>query len=132
VRIEPIQYNFMRFSLQGLGWTTQQLPSYKFSGIAAALLGRELLCKWIKSTYLTGLLCIENHPYPKRKAARLMDFYHRTYYDQNTVGNFFMIFLQKRIGQRNVLIWLHQMDSFSLLMDIFARAKLVPLYSLKF
>jgi hypothetical protein len=59
-----IQYNFMRFSLQGLGWTNQQLPSYKFSGIAAALLGRELLCKWIKSTYLTGLLCFENHPNP--------------------------------------------------------------------
>jgi hypothetical protein len=30
----------------------------------------------------------------------------------------------------NVLIWLHRMDSFSLVMDLFARAELVPAYSL--
>jgi hypothetical protein len=39
---------------------------------------------------------------------------------------------QESIGLRNVLIWLHQMDSSSLLMDLFARAELVPAYSLTF
>jgi hypothetical protein len=42
------------------------------------------------------------------------------------------ISLQKRIGPRNVFIWLPRMDSFSLLMDLFARAELVPAYSLTF
>jgi hypothetical protein len=37
-----------------------------------------------------------------------------------------------RIGLRNVLIWLHRMDSFSLLMDLFAGAELSPAYSLTF
>jgi hypothetical protein len=49
-----------------------------------------------------------------------------------SVGNFLSISLQERIGLRNVLIWLHRMDSFSLLMDLFARAELVPAYSLTF
>jgi hypothetical protein len=34
--------------------------------------------------------------------------------------------LQERISLRNVLIWLHRIDSVSLLMDLFARAELVP------
>jgi hypothetical protein len=40
--------------------------------------------------------------------------------------------IQERIGLRNVLIWLHRMDSFSLLMDLFAGAELVLAYYLTF
>jgi hypothetical protein len=50
----------------------------------------------------------------------------------HSVGNFLLISLQKRIRLRNVLIWLHRMDSFSLLMDLFARADLELAYSLTF
>jgi hypothetical protein len=51
-----------------------------------------------------------------------------------SIGNFLSISLQERIGLRlrNVLIWLHQMNSFSLMMDLFAGAELVSAYSLTF
>jgi hypothetical protein len=49
-----------------------------------------------------------------------------------SVGIFLSISLQKWIGLRNVLIWLNRMDSFSLLMNLFARAELVPAYFLTF
>jgi hypothetical protein len=42
-----------------------------------------------------------------------------------SVGNFLSISLQERISLRNVLIWLHRMDSISLLMDLFARADIL-------
>jgi hypothetical protein len=40
--------------------------------------------------------------------------------------------LQERIGLKNVLIWLDRMDSFSSLMDLFARAELMLAFSLTF
>jgi hypothetical protein len=41
--------------------------------------------------------------------------------------------LQERNGLRNVLIWLHRMDfTFSVLMNLFARAELVLAYPLTF
>jgi hypothetical protein len=48
-----------------------------------------------------------------------------------SIGNFLSI-SQERIGLRSELIWLHRMDSFSLLTDVFAGAELVPVYSLSF
>jgi hypothetical protein len=49
-RIERIQHNFIKFTLQGLGWTTQPLPSYESRRlvsdsrkIAAALFVRVIL-----------------------------------------------------------------------------------------
>jgi hypothetical protein len=49
-----------------------------------------------------------------------------------SVGNFLSIFLQERIGLRNVLSWLHRIYLLSLLMDLFARTELMPAYSLTF
>jgi hypothetical protein len=55
--------------------------------IAAALFVRDILCRRIKSGYLADLLRFESSPYPRRRNARLMDFYHRTNYDQNDPVN---------------------------------------------
>jgi hypothetical protein len=55
--------------------------------IAAALVVRDILCRRIESTYLADLLRFENNPYPRRRNARLMDFYHRTNYGQNEPEN---------------------------------------------
>jgi hypothetical protein len=41
-------------------------------------------------------------------------------------------FSKWKTGLRNVLTWLHRIDSFSLLMDLFAGTKLVPSNSLTF
>jgi hypothetical protein len=92
-RIERIQHNFIRFALRGLGWTTQPLPPYESRclllglevlsdrrKIAAALFVRHILCRRIESAYLADLLRFESNPYPRRRNARLMDFYHRTNY----------------------------------------------------
>jgi hypothetical protein len=51
--------------------------------IAAALFVRDILCRRIESAYLADLLRFESNPYPRRRNARLMDFYHRTNYGQN-------------------------------------------------
>jgi hypothetical protein len=50
----------------------------------------------------------------------------------NSIGNFLSISLQKMIGLRNALILLHWMNSFSLLMELFAGAELVLAHSLTF
>jgi hypothetical protein len=89
-----------RFALQGMGWTTELLPPYESRyfllglevlsdriKIAAALFVRKMLCRRIESTYFTDLLRFESNPYPKRRNARLMDFYHRTNYGQNDPVN---------------------------------------------
>jgi hypothetical protein len=44
------------------------------------------------------------------------------------IGNFLSISLHERIGLRNVMIWLHRMDSFSLLVELFAWAELEPAF----
>jgi hypothetical protein len=49
-----------------------------------------------------------------------------------SIGNFLSISLQEKSGLRNVFLWLHRMDSFSLLMDVLVGADLVPAYSLTF
>jgi hypothetical protein len=41
-----------------------------------------------------------------------------------SIGETLSISLQERVILRNVLIWLHRMDSFSLLMDLFVGAEL--------
>jgi hypothetical protein len=51
--------------------------------IAAALFVRDILCRRIESAYLADLLRFVSNPYPRRRNARLMDFYHRTNYGQN-------------------------------------------------
>jgi hypothetical protein len=51
--------------------------------IAAALFVRDILCRRIESSYLSDLLRFESNLYPRRRNARLMDFYHRTNYDYN-------------------------------------------------
>jgi hypothetical protein len=99
-RIERIQHNFIRFALRGLGWTAQPLPPYKSRclllgvevlsdrrKITAALFVRDILCRRIESVYLADLLRFESNPYPRRRNARLVDFYHRTNYGQNEPVN---------------------------------------------
>jgi hypothetical protein len=99
-RIERIQHNFIRFALRGPGWTTQPLPPYESRclllrlevlsnkrKIAATLFVRDILCRRIESTYLADLLRFESNPYPRRRNARLMGFYHRTKYGQNELVN---------------------------------------------
>jgi hypothetical protein len=94
-RIERIQHNFIRFALRGLCWTTQSLPPYESRclllglevlsdrrKIAAALFVRDILCRRIESAYFADLLRFESNPYPRKRNARLMDFYHRTIYSQ--------------------------------------------------
>jgi hypothetical protein len=49
-----------------------------------------------------------------------------------SVRNFLSISLREKIGLQNVLIWLHGMDSYSLLMDLFAGAELVLAYFLTY
>jgi hypothetical protein len=44
--------------------------------ITAALFVLAIICRRIESTYFADLL--ESNPYPRRRNARLMDFYHRT------------------------------------------------------
>jgi hypothetical protein len=47
----------------------------------------------MESTYLADLLRFESNPYPRRRNARLIDFYHRTNYGQNEpVNNAILIF----------------------------------------
>jgi hypothetical protein len=88
-RIERIQHNFIRFALRGLGWTTQPLPPYGSRclllglkvlsdkrKIAAALFVRDILCRRIESAYLADLLRFESSPYPRKRNAGLMDFFH--------------------------------------------------------
>jgi hypothetical protein len=55
--------------------------------IAAALFVRVILCRRIEYAYLTDLLRFDSNPYPRRRNARLMDFYHRTNYGQNQPVN---------------------------------------------
>jgi hypothetical protein len=55
--------------------------------IATALFVRDILCRRIESAYLAGLLRFESNPYPRRRNARLIDFYHRTNYVQNKPVN---------------------------------------------
>jgi hypothetical protein len=55
--------------------------------IAAALFVRDILCGRIESVYLADLLRFESNPYPRRRNARLIDFYHRTNYGQNEPVN---------------------------------------------
>jgi hypothetical protein len=91
-RIERIQHNFIRFAWRGLGWTAQPLPPYESRCL---LLGLEVLsdrrkiaaADRIESAYLADLLRFESNPYPRRRNARLMDFYHRTNYGQNEPVN---------------------------------------------
>jgi hypothetical protein len=99
VRIECIQHKFIRFVLRGLGWTAQSLPLMKAEAwaelglevlsdrrkITAALFVRDILCRRIESAYLADLLRFESNPYPRRRNARLMDFYHRTNYESRYV-----------------------------------------------
>jgi hypothetical protein len=54
---------------------------------AAVLFVRNILCGRIESAYLADLLRFESNPYPRRRNARLMDFYHRTNYGQNEPVN---------------------------------------------
>jgi hypothetical protein len=99
-RIEGIQHNFIRFALQGLGWTTQPLPPYDSRclllvlkvlsdrrKIAAALFVRDYLYRRIVSSFLADLLRFESNPYPRRRNVILMDFYHRTNCSQNELIN---------------------------------------------
>jgi hypothetical protein len=51
--------------------------------IAAALFVRDILCRRIESAFFDNLLCFESYPYPRRRNARLMDFY----YDQDEPVN---------------------------------------------
>jgi hypothetical protein len=55
--------------------------------IAAALFVRDIICRRIESGYLADLLRFQSNPYPRRRNARLMDFYHRTNYGQNEPVN---------------------------------------------
>jgi hypothetical protein len=54
---------------------------------AAVLFVRNILCGRIEYAYLADLLRFESNPYPRRRNARLMDFYHRTNYGQNEPVN---------------------------------------------
>jgi hypothetical protein len=98
--IASIKDNFIRFALRGLGWTTQPLPPYESRclllglevlsdrrKIAAALFVRDILCGRIELVYLADFMRFESIPYPRRRNARLMDFYHRTNYGQNEQVN---------------------------------------------
>jgi hypothetical protein len=87
ISAKRIQHNFIRFALQGLGKTTQPLPAYESRKIATALFICDILCRRIESAYLADLLRFESNPYPRRRNARLMDFYHRTNYGQNEPVN---------------------------------------------
>jgi hypothetical protein len=55
--------------------------------IATESFVHDILCRRIEFAYLADLLRFESNPYPRRKNARLMDFYHRTYYGQNEPVN---------------------------------------------
>jgi hypothetical protein len=79
---------------RGLSWTTQPLSPYESKclllglevlsdrrKITAALFVRDILCWWIESAYLADLLRFESNP--RRRNARLMNFYHRKNYGQN-------------------------------------------------
>jgi hypothetical protein len=71
-RIECIQHNFIRFTLRGLGWTTQPLLSYEKMCL---LLGLVVLSDIRK---IADLLRFESNPYSSRRNDRLMDFYNRS------------------------------------------------------
>jgi hypothetical protein len=83
--------------------------------IAAALFVRDILCRRIEFVYkialLTNkiiiiivrlprltLLCFESNPYPKKRNARLMNFYHRTNYGQNEPVNKAILILNEYGG----------------------------------
>jgi hypothetical protein len=64
--------------------------------VAAALFVHDILCRRIESAYLADLLRFESNPYPRRRNASLMDFYHHTNYGQNEP-------LNKVIGVKRIL-----------------------------
>jgi hypothetical protein len=84
-RIIPGRNHICRCQLLGLEVLSDRRK------IAAALFVRSILCRRIESVYLADLLRFESNPYPRRRNARLMDFYHRTNYGQNEPVNMFFV-----------------------------------------